>query len=307
MSEAWKRTRTCGELRPEHDGERVVLNGWVASRRNLGGIYFVDVRDRYGITQVVLPEHLDESAKLSREDCVSIAGVVALREAPNENLPTGLIEVRAETVEKLSSSLTPPFEIEENLDTAVELRLQYRYLDLRRPDMQRGLMHRSRFIGAMRSAFLARDFAEIETPVLTRATPEGARDYLVPSRVHLGSFYALPQSPQIFKQILMVAGMDRYFQVARCFRDEDLRADRQPEFTQLDMEMSFVEEEDVFGAWEGILVDTFKESMGVDIPVPFPRMTWREAMERYGSDKPDTRFGMELVDVAEWVPTSGFG
>ena len=303
----WRRTHTCGELREEHAGQKVVLNGWVASRRNLGGIYFVDLRDRYGLTQVILPEDLDASARLSREDCVSIVGEVARREAPNEKMPTGLIEVRAASVEKLSSSKTPPFEIEEGSDTAVELRLRYRYLDIRRPDMQRGLMHRSRFIGAMRSAFLARDFAEVETPILTKATPEGARDYLVPSRVHPGEFYALPQSPQIFKQILMVAGMDRYFQVARCFRDEDLRADRQPEFTQLDMEMSFVEEEDVFAAWEGILQDTFREAMGVEIPVPFPRLTWHEAMERYGSDKPDTRFGMELIDAAPWVPHSGFG
>ena len=303
----WRRTHTCGELREEHAGQQVVLNGWVASRRNLGGIYFVDLRDRYGLTQVILPEDLDASARLSREDCVSIVGEVARREAPNEKMPTGLIEVRAASVEKLSSSKTPPFEIEEGSDTAVELRLRYRYLDIRRPDMQRGLMHRSRFIGAMRSAFLARDFAEVETPILTKATPEGARDYLVPSRVHPGEFYALPQSPQIFKQILMVAGMDRYFQVARCFRDEDLRADRQPEFTQLDMEMSFVEEEDVFSAWEGILQDTFREAMGVEIPVPFPRLTWHEAMERYGSDKPDTRFGMELIDAAPWVPHSGFG
>ncbi|MEE2939114.1 MAG: aspartate--tRNA ligase [Planctomycetota bacterium] len=303
----WRRTHTCGELREEHAGQEVVLNGWVASRRNLGGIYFVDLRDRYGLTQVILPEDLEASARLSREDCVSIVGEVARREAPNEKMPTGMIEVRAASVEKLSSSKTPPFEIEEGSDTAVELRLRYRYLDIRRPDMQRGLMHRSRFIGAMRSAFLARDFAEVETPILTKATPEGARDYLVPSRVHPGEFYALPQSPQIFKQILMVAGMDRYFQVARCFRDEDLRADRQPEFTQLDMEMSFVEEEDVFAAWEGILQDTFREAMGVELPVPFPRLTWHEAMERYGSDKPDTRFGMELIDAAPWVPRSGFG
>ncbi len=306
-SGAWKRTHSCGELRPDHSGQTVTLNGWVASRRNLGGIYFIDVRDRYGVTQIVLPEDLEASAKLAREDCITVTGEVAMREAPNAKMPTGLIEIRVASIEKLSSSKTPPFEIEEKLDTSVELRLQYRYLDLRRPDMQRALMHRSRFIGAMRAAFLARDFAEVETPILTKATPEGARDYLVPSRVHDGKFYALPQSPQLFKQILMVAGMDRYFQVARCFRDEDLRADRQPEFTQLDMEMSFVEEEDVFAAWEGVLVETFKSCMGVDLPVPFPRLTWREAMERYGSDKPDTRFGMELVDVADWVSVSGFG
>ncbi|MEM8711803.1 MAG: aspartate--tRNA ligase [Planctomycetota bacterium] len=265
------------------------------------------MRDRYGLTQIVVPESLNGAARLSREDCVTVTGTVAVRETANDNLATGAIEVHVEAIETLAESQLPPFEIEEDLDTAVELRLQYRYLDIRRPDMQRGLMHRSRFIGAMRAAFLAREFAEVETPILTKATPEGARDYLVPSRVHPGSFYALPQSPQIFKQILMVAGMDRYFQVARCFRDEDLRADRQPEFTQLDMEMSFVEEEDVFEAWEGILSETFKDSMGVDLPTPFPRLTWREAMERYGSDKPDTRFGMELIDAAPWVPHSGFG
>lgn len=304
---SWKRTHTCGELREADAGTRVVLNGWVQTRRNLGGIYFVDLRDRYGVTQVILPEDLEASVKLSREDCVSIVGEVAKREAPNDRMPTGLIEVRVESVEKLSSSKTPPFEIEEKSDTAVELRLKYRYLDIRRPDMQRSLLHRSRFIGAMRNAFLARNFAEVETPILTKATPEGARDYLVPSRVHGGEFYALPQSPQIFKQILMVGGMDRYFQVARCFRDEDLRADRQPEFTQLDMEMSFVEEEDVFEAWEGVLRDTFKDAMGVVIPTPFPRMTWHEAMERFGSDKPDTRFGMELVNAEAWVSASGFG
>jgi len=303
----WRRTHTCGALRESHAGESVVLNGWIQSRRNLGGIYFVDLRDRYGITQVILPADLGEAEGLAREDCVSVRGTVALRESPNANIPTGQIELRAEAVDVLSKSKTPPFEIEEGSDTAVELRLKYRYLDIRRPDMQRALLHRSRFIGSMRNAFLAREFAEVETPILTKATPEGARDYLVPSRVHPGEFYALPQSPQIFKQILMVAGMDRYFQVARCFRDEDLRADRQPEFTQLDMEMSFVEEEDVFAAWEGILRDTFRDAMGVEIPTPFPRLTWHEAMERYGSDKPDTRFGMELVDVADWVPASGFG
>lgn len=304
---SWRRTHTCGELREEHASSRVTLNGWVASRRNLGGIYFVDLRDRYGVTQIILPEDLDSSAKLAREDCVTVTGMVAKRESTNDGMPTGQIEIQVESIEKLSSSKTPPFEIEEKSDTAVELRLKYRYLDIRRPDMQRALMHRSRFIGAMRNAFLKRDFAEVETPILTKATPEGARDYLVPSRVHAGEFYALPQSPQIFKQILMVGGLDRYFQVARCFRDEDLRADRQPEFTQLDMEMSFVEEEDVFAAWEGVISETFKDSMNVDIPTPFPRLTWHEAMERYGSDKPDCRFGMELKDAADWVPHSGFG
>jgi aspartyl-tRNA synthetase len=307
----WRRTHTCGELRQGDVGQEVRLNGWVAKRRNLGGIYFVDLRDRYGITQVLLEgaeERVgwDDEHNLSPEDVVTVSGTVALREQPNNELDTGLIEVRATRVEVLSRSLLPPFEIVPALDTNVDLRLQYRFLDLRRADMQRNLAHRSRFIGALRNAFLARGFVDVETPILNRATPEGARDYLVPSRVHPGKFYALPQSPQIFKQLLMVAGTDRYFQVARCFRDEDLRADRQPEFTQLDMEMSFVEESDVHEVWEAVLLDTFREALGVELALPFPRMRWREAMERFGSDKPDTRFGMELVDLAAWVPSCSF-
>lgn len=307
-STSWRRTHTCGELRGDHAGTQVVLNGWVSARRDHKNAYFVDLRDRYGVTQVVIEGGVLGELKLNPEDCLAIHGEVRLREAEHRNSDrdTGDIEVAAARVERLSASKLPPFEIVEDLDTSVELRLQYRYLDLRRPDMQRKLMHRSKFIGAMRNAFLKQNFCEVETPILTKATPEGARDYLVPSRVHPGQWYALPQSPQIFKQILMVSGMDRYFQVARCFRDEDLRADRQPEFTQLDMEMSFVEEEDIFQTWESVLVDTFKDAMGVDIPVPFPRMTWAEAMNRYGSDKPDTRFDMELVDLAEWVPTCDF-
>ena len=222
-------------------------------------------------------------------------------------MPTGEIEIAVSRVELLSPGRVPPFEIEDELDTAIETRLRHRYLDLRRPVMQQGLMHRSRFIGAMRNAFLRRDFVEVETPILTKATPEGARDYLVPSRVHPGRFYALPQSPQIFKQILMISGLDRYFQIARCFRDEDLRADRQPEFTQLDMEMSFVEEEDVFDAWEGVMVETFQEAMGVTLERPFPRLRWRDAMDRFGVDKPDLRIPLELCDVSEWAESSEFG
>ncbi len=302
----WKRTHTCGELREEHVGQTVVLNGWVAGRRDLGGIFFVDLRDRYGLTQIALTQEQGDEVPFSTEFVLSVHGEVVLRESPNAELPTGRIEVRVSRFEVLSSSPTPPFEIKDGLDTAVELRLQHRYLDLRRPEMQRALEHRSRFIQGLRNAFEAERFVEIETPILTKATPEGARDYLVPSRVHPGEFYALPQSPQIFKQLLMVSGMDRYFQVARCFRDEDLRADRQPEFTQLDMEMSFVEEDDVFAVWERVLAKTFQERLGVELPVPFPRMTWREAMERFGVDKPDTRFGLELQDVAAWVPDSGF-
>ncbi|MCP3917096.1 MAG: aspartate--tRNA ligase [bacterium] len=304
----WRRTHTCGELRAEHVGQVVTLNGWVSARRDHGGIYFVDLRDRYGLTQIVLTTSVAEGIKLSPEDCLSVRGAVVSRDAANVNTdrPTGEIEIAVSSVETLSSAKLPPFEIIDDLDTAVETRLQYRFLDLRRPTMQAKLMHRSRFIGAMRKAWLARDFCEIETPVLTKATPEGARDYLVPSRVHAGKFYALPQSPQIFKQILMVSGMDRYFQVARCFRDEDLRADRQPEFTQLDMEMSFVEEDDVFAVWEGVMVDTFRDAMGVEVEAPFPRMPWAEAMARFGSDKPDIRFGMELIDVAAWAKECEF-
>jgi aspartyl-tRNA synthetase len=304
----WRRTHTCGELRGSHVGSRVTLNGWVHARRDHGGIYFVDLRDRYGITQVVLSEEVAGGIKLSPEDVLSVTGKVIARTPGNVNpgRPTGEIEIATEAVTQLSASRTPPFEILDEIDTAIETRLQYRFLDLRRSSMQKNLVHRSRFIAAMRNAFHGRGFVEVETPILTKATPEGARDYLVPSRVHPGEFYALPQSPQIFKQLLMVAGLDRYFQVARCFRDEDLRADRQPEFTQLDMEMSFVEEDDVFAIWEGVLAETFRVAMGVELPVPFPRMRWSEAMERFGVDKPDLRFGMELVDVGEWAKGSGF-
>jgi aspartyl-tRNA synthetase len=305
----WRRTHTCGELRKADVGASVTLNGWVAARRDHGGIYFVDLRDRYGITQVVLGPEQADAAKLGPEFTISVHGKVLARDAANVNAerPTGEIELHADRLEILSRSPTPPFSIdEEGAETSLETRLKYRYLDLRRPSMQKNLVHRSRFIHAMRSAFERQGFVEVETPILTKATPEGARDFLVPSRVHPGEFYALPQSPQIFKQILMVSGLDRYFQVARCFRDEDLRADRQLEFTQLDMEMSFVEEEDVFLTWERALADTFREAMGVEIPTPFPRMPWKEAMERFGVDKPDARFGLELVSVDAWARTSDF-
>jgi len=304
----WRRTHTCGELRDEHVGQSVRLNGWVAKRRDHGGIYFVDLRDRYGITQVVMTEAVAGDVKLSPEDVIAVHGTVAARGPGNvnESHETGKIEIVVERVEHLSSSKLPPFEMIDDLDTAIETRLRYRFCDLRRRPLQRNLAHRSRFVSAMRRAFDDEGFLEIETPILSRATPEGARDYLVPSRVHPGEFYALPQSPQIFKQILMVSGFDRYYQVARCFRDEDLRADRQPEFTQLDMEMSFVEEEDVFAVWEKIIVRTFKDAMQVDLPIPFPRMRWSEAMERFGIDKPDTRFGMELVAADEWATQSDF-
>jgi len=304
----WRRTATCGDLRKTDVGKTVTLNGWVAARRDHGGIYFVDLRDRYGITQVVLGPEQADAAKLGPEFTISVHGKVVARDPANVNAerPTGEVELIADRLEILSRAKTPPFPIDDPAETALETRLKYRYLDLRSPAMQRNLVHRSRFINAMRRAFERQGFVEVETPILTKATPEGARDYLVPSRVHPGEFYALPQSPQIFKQILMVAGLDRYFQVARCFRDEDLRADRQPEFTQLDMEMSFVEEEDVFAAWERALADTFREALQVELPTPFPRIAWSEAMERFGVDKPDMRFGLELVGVDEWAKASEF-
>ena len=308
-SATWRRTHTCGELRSEHVGADVRLNGWVDGRRDHGGIYFLDVRDRYGVVQVVIDEKVTGEVKVGPEFVIAVHGRVASRgeENVNSSLATGEVEVVAGRIEVLSDSKVPPFEIVDKLDTAIETRLRYRYVDLRRGPMAHNMAHRARFIGAMRRAFDGLDFLDIETPVLNRATPEGARDYLVPSRVHPGKFYALPQSPQIFKQILMCSGFDRYYQVARCFRDEDLRADRQPEFTQLDMEMSFVEEEQVWDTWEEVLVRTFQDAMDIELPVPFPRMRWEEAMNRFGIDKPDTRFGMELVDAGEWAAQSEFG
>ena len=303
----WRRTHHCGALRKSDVGARVTLNGWVHARRDHGGIYFVDLRDRYGITQIVLGPEQADAARLGSEFTVSVTGKVVAREPQNVNpeRATGEIDVQVERLEILSRSELPPFTIEDE-NVALETRFKYRYIDLRRPAMQKNLIHRSRFINAMRRAFERQEFVEVETPILTRATPEGARDYLVPSRVHAGKFYALPQSPQLFKQILMVAGLDRYFQVARCFRDEDLRADRQPEFTQLDMEMSFVEEDDIFATWERVLQETFREAMQLEIQVPFPRMSWNESMERFGNDKPDMRFGMELKDAAAWAKESEF-
>ncbi|MBL8801797.1 MAG: aspartate--tRNA ligase [Planctomycetes bacterium] len=308
MRKSWQRTHTCGELRRSHVGANVTLNGWVHARRDHGGIYFLDLRDRYGLTQVVIGEQLAATLKFGPEFVLSVRGKVNAREGAqvNSERPTGEVEVIAESIDVLSASPVPPIDISGATETALETRLKYRYIDLRRAQMQRNLEHRSRFINAMRRAFERQQFIEVETPILTKATPEGARDYLVPSRVHPGEFYALPQSPQIFKQILMVAGLDRYFQVARCFRDEDLRADRQPEFTQLDMEMSFVEEEDVFAAWEQVLVETFRDALGVELSVPFPRMRWEEAMERYGVDKPDLRFGLELKAVDTWARSCDF-
>lgn len=309
-----KRTHRCGELSAAHVGEIVTVMGWVQKQRNKGGIIFVDLRDRTGILQVIFEEsdcgaeHFAKAEKLRSEFVVAVVGKVTRREgAVNENLATGEIEVRAEQMRILSEAETPPFPIEADSKTKEELRLKYRYLDLRRPDLQRNLILRSKIATTIRAFLSEEGFLEIETPILNKSTPEGARDYLVPSRVHPGTFYALPQSPQIFKQLLMCSGYDRYFQIAKCFRDEDLRADRQPEFTQVDLEMSFVDVDDVIDATERMVAKVCKEAIGLDVQLPIMRMTWQEAMDRFGSDKPDTRFGMELTDVSETVKGCGFG
>lgn len=309
-----KRTCRCAELNEKNIGEEVTVMGWVQKQRNKGGIIFVDMRDRSGILQVIFEdgqvadEYFAKAEKLRSEFVIAVRGKVTARSgAVNENLATGAIEVRAQELRVLSESDTPPFPIEENSKTKEDLRLKYRYLDLRRPDLQRNLIMRSRVATLIRQFLADEGFLEIETPMLTKSTPEGARDYLVPSRVHPGSFYALPQSPQLFKQLLMCSGYDRYFQIARCFRDEDLRADRQPEFTQVDMELSFVDEDDVMDVNERLLQKIFKEVIDVDIELPIQRMTWQEAMDRFGSDKPDLRFGMELKDVSDVVRNCGFG
>ena len=309
-----KRTHRCGELSAANVGENVTVMGWVQKQRNKGGIIFVDLRDRAGILQVIFEEsdcgteHFAKAEKLRSEFVIAVTGRVEKRAAAaNENLATGEIEVRAESLRILSEAETPPFPIEAESKTKEELRLKYRYLDLRRPELQRNLMLRSQITTTIRSFLTGEGFLEIETPMLTKSTPEGARDYLVPSRVHPGNFYALPQSPQIFKQLLMCSGYDRYFQIARCFRDEDLRADRQPEFTQVDMELSFVDVDDVIDATERMVQRVCKDAIGVEVKLPMKRMTWKEAMERFGSDKPDTRFGMELTDVSEVVKGCGFG
>ena len=309
-----KRSHRCTEVSSANIGEKVTVMGWVAKSRNKGGIIFVDLRDRSGILQVIFEEAqcgtecFEKAGKLRSEFVAAIEGTVCKRAgAVNENLATGDIEVVATSLRILSEAETPPFPIEENSKTKEELRLKYRYLDLRRPDLQRNLMMKSKVAGIARQFMADEGFLEIETPMLTKSTPEGARDYLVPSRVHPGSFYALPQSPQIFKQLLMCSGYDRYFQIARCFRDEDLRADRQPEFTQMDMELSFVDVEDVIDVNERLLAKLFKEVLDLDIQVPIQRMTWQEAMDRFGSDKPDLRFGLELKDVSDIVKDCGFG
>ena len=308
-----KRSHRCTEVTSAQIGEKVTVMGWVQKSRNKGGIIFVDLRDRYGILQIIFEENdcgtenFEKAEKLRSEFVIAVEGRVEARSgAVNENLATGAIEVRAESLRILAESETPPFPIEEKSKTKEDLRLEYRFLDLRRPDIQRNLMLRSR-VATLTRAFLAEEgFLEIETPTLIKSTPEGARDYLVPSRVHPGSFYALPQSPQLFKQLLMVSGYDRYFQLARCYRDEDLRADRQPEFTQIDMELSFVDVDDVLDVNERLLKKLFKEVCNYDLQLPIQRMTWREAMDRFGSDKPDLRFGMELKNVSEVVKDCEF-
>ena len=308
-----KRNHYCGTLAKADNEKEVVLCGWVAKRRDHGGLIFIDLRDRSGIVQVVVdPDHAGEdfakAEAIRSEYVIKVHGVVRLRseETINPNLATGEVEVVAKELEVLNSAKTPPFYIQDGIDVDENLRLKYRYLDLRRPEMQRNLMLRHKVTKLMRDYMDNHDFCEIETPMLTKSTPEGARDYLVPSRVNPGKFYALPQSPQIFKQLLMVAGMECYFQIVRCFRDEDLRADRQPEFTQLDIEMSFVDADDIMDMTEGLIRHVFKGALGVDLPEKFQRMTWDEAMDKYGSDKPDLRFGMELINMTEAVKGSEF-
>jgi aspartyl-tRNA synthetase len=309
-----KRSHRCAEVSNALVGQKVTVMGWVQKSRNKGGIIFVDLRDRSGILQIIFEEAkcgsecFEKAGKLRSEFVAAIEGTVSMREgAVNENLATGDIEIVATSLRILSEAETPPFPIEENSKTKEELRLKYRYLDLRRPDLQRNLMMKSQVATIARQFMADEGFLEIETPMLCKSTPEGARDYLVPSRIHPGSFYALPQSPQIYKQLLMCSGYDRYFQIARCFRDEDLRADRQPEFTQMDMELSFVDVDDVIEVNERLLAKIFKDVLDVDVQLPIRRMTWQEAMDRFGSDKPDLRFGIELKDISEVVKGCGFG
>jgi len=317
MAESMKglhRSYRCAEVSSANIGEKVTMMGWVAKSRNKGGIVFTDLRDRSGILQVIFEEKdcgaesFEKAASLKSEYVIAVTGeIVARTGAVNKNLATGEIELRADYVRILSESEVLPFPVEENSKTKEELRLKYRYLDLRRPDIQNKIITRSKITSVVRSFLDEEGFLEIETPILGKSTPEGARDYLVPSRIHPGKFYALPQSPQLFKQLLMCSGYDRYFQIAKCFRDEDLRADRQPEFTQIDMELSFVDIDDVIDVNERLLKRVFKDVIGYDVQLPLPRMSWQEAMDRFGSDKPDTRFGMELVDISDVVKDCGFG
>ena len=309
-----KRTHRCTEVTEQMIGQTVTVMGWVQKRRNLGNLIFIDLRDRSGLLQLVFDssnvgeEGFSKAATLRSEFVVAATGeVIARSGAVNKNLKTGTIEIKVTELRILSEAQTPPFPVEDGINTKDEIRLKYRYLDLRRPELQRNLMLRSKTAMVIRNFLTEEGFLEIETPILGKSTPEGARDYLVPSRVHPGSFYGLPQSPQLFKQLLMCSGYDRYFQIAKCFRDEDLRADRQPEFTQIDMELSFVDVDDVIDVNERLLARVFKEILDVDVPLPIPRMTWQEAMDRFGSDKPDTRFGFELKDISDLVKDCGFG
>ncbi|GAA0121574.1 MAG: aspartate--tRNA ligase [Clostridium argentinense] len=306
-----KRTIMCGELREEHISKEVTVMGWVQRKRNLGGLVFIDLRDRTGLLQVVFGEAINkeafEKADLAKSEyCIAVSGKIVKRESPNLNLPTGMVELKGESIKILSESETPPIYIKEDLDASENIRLKYRYLDLRRPDMQKIFMIRHKATKIVRDYLDEKGFLEMETPMLTKSTPEGARDYLVPSRNYPGMFYALPQSPQIFKQLLMVSGYDKYFQIVKCFRDEDLRANRQPEFTQIDLEMSFVEMDDVIALNEGLIQRVFKEIKNVDVSLPIKRMPYSEAMEKYGSDKPDLRFGMEIKNITEAVKNTEF-
>ncbi len=308
-----KRTHTCGELREKNIGERVVLNGWVDTRRDLGGVIFIDLRDRYGLTQVVFEPAFNKEAhelakKLRSEFVISVEGEVRHRpeDTENPNLPTGMVDVKVDKLIILNEAETPPFQIKDEIDVNEDLRLKYRYLDLRRPEMQKNILLRHKVYQIVRKYFDRNGFVEIETPMLMKSTPEGARDFLVPSRLHKGKFYALPQSPQTYKQLLMVAGYDRYFQITKCFRDEDLRADRQPEFTQIDVEMSFVDVPDVFEVVEGLMKELFEKIWDIQLEVPIPVLSFDEAMEKYGSDKPDLRFGLEMVTLNDVFKNSEF-
>jgi aspartyl-tRNA synthetase len=308
-----KRTAYCGEITESYTGEKITLKGWVQKRRDLGGLIFIDLRDREGIVQVVFNPDLSEDAlalaeKIRNEYVLSVTGTVVARAegTVNPNLKTGKVEIHAEEVQIINEAKTPPFMIDDQMEVSEDVRLKYRYVDLRRPAMMETFKMRHNVTTSFRSFLNDNGFLDVETPILTKSTPEGARDYLVPSRVHQGEFYALPQSPQIFKQLLMVSGFDRYYQIARCFRDEDLRADRQPEFTQIDMEMSFMDKEQIISLVESMMNKLMNDVKGLDVQIPFPRMSYDDAMSRYGSDKPDTRFGMELVDVSEIVKDSGF-
>ncbi len=306
-----KRTNYAGRTNESQIGEEVVLKGWVAKRRNLGGLIFIDLRDREGIVQLVFDEKQDPAAFKVANECRSeyileVRGLVRERAEINPDLPTGKIEVEVKEANILAKSQTPPFEVKDHVDASEDLRLQYRYIDLRRPEMMKNMKLRSKVASIIHNYYDNNDFMDVETPDLTRSTPEGARDFLVPSRLYPGHFYALPQSPQLFKQLLMAAGVDRYYQMARCFRDEDLRGDRQPEFTQVDTEMSFATAEDIQDMTEGLIKRVMKEALNVDVKTPFPRMEWQEAMDRYGSDKPDTRFGMLITDLSDIVKDSSF-